>query len=103
MPTSTNELQLKQISADTYHSTFQSGKMKTRISLNNIMSGQYYACMYDDNWYVGIANDHSFKYQDVCFKFLEKKAFQIIFLGLQDRMSQEELNRITSLFINFYE
>ena len=104
MPTSTNELQLKQISADPYHSTFQSGKMKTRISLNDIMPGQYYACMYDDNCYVGIANDCSFEYQDVCFKFLKKKkAFQIIFLGLQDRLSQEELNKITSLFINFYE
>ena len=76
MPTSTNELQLKQISADTYHSTFQSGKMKTRISLNNIMSGQYYACMYDDNWYVGIANDHSLNIKMSVLNFWKKKHFK---------------------------
>ena len=49
IPTSTNELQLKRISADPYHSNFQFGKTKTRISLNDIIPGQYYACMYDDD------------------------------------------------------
>ena len=41
MPTSTNELQLKRISADPYHFNFQFGKTKTRISLNDIIPGQY--------------------------------------------------------------
>ena len=72
IPTSTNELQLKWISADPYHSNFQLGKTKTRISLNDIIPGQYYTCMYDDDWYIGIANDHSFVYQDVHFKFPKK-------------------------------
>ena len=49
IPTSTKELQLKRISADPYHSNFQFGKTKTRISLNDIIPGQYYACMYDDD------------------------------------------------------
>ena len=72
IPTSTNELQLKWISADPYHSNFQFGKTKTRISLNDIIPGQYYTCMHDDDWYIGIANDHLLEYQDVHFKFLKK-------------------------------
>ena len=72
IPASTNELQLKRISADPYHSNFQFGKMKTGISLNDIIPGQYYACMYDGDWYISIANECSFKYQDVHFKFLKK-------------------------------
>ena len=76
IPTSTNELELKRMSADLCHSNFQFGKMKTRISLNDIIPDQYYACMYDNDWYIGIANDHSFEYQDVHFKFLKKKHFK---------------------------
>ena len=48
IPPSTNELQLKQISAGPYHYNFQFGKINIRISLNDIIPGEYYACMYDD-------------------------------------------------------
>ena len=128
IPTSTNELQLKRISADPYHSNFQFGKRKTRISLNDIIPGQYYARMYDDDWYIGIANDRSFEYQDVHFKFLRKSIpnnfscpsrscwipitniiCKIESLKTQQntarnyKITQEELYKITNLFIDFYE
>ena len=39
IPTSTNEIQLKRISADPYHSNSQFGKTKTDIFLTDIISG----------------------------------------------------------------
>ena len=58
--------------------------------------------MYDDDWYIGIANDHSIEYQDVHFKFL-KKAFQIIFLDLGDRMSIGFLSQRSSAIMNLWK
>ena len=83
-----------------------------------------------DNWYIGIANDHSFEYQDVHFKFLKisisndlswPSRSDVCWITITDtickieslktqgnttrnyKITQEELNKITNLFINFYE
>ena len=128
--TSTNELQLKRISADPYHSNFQFGETKTRISLNDNIPGQHYACMYDNNWHIAIANDRSFEYQDVHFKFLRKSILNkfscpsrsvVCWIPITDmickiessksqenttrnyEITQGELNKITNVFVNFYE
>ena len=78
----------------------------------------------------GIANDHSFEYQDVPFKFLKKNISNnfswpsrsdVCWIPIIDiickieslksqgntarnyKITQEKLNKITNLFINFYE
>ena len=40
------------------------------LSIEHIMSGSFYACSYDDEWYFGVANYVSLENCDVNIKFL---------------------------------
>ena len=127
IPTCTNELQLKRISANPYHCNFRFGKTKTRISLNDIKPGQYYVYMYDDDRSIGIvhlnikmsisnfqkksiSNNFSWPLRlDVCWIPITDIICKIESLKTQEntatnyKITQKELNKITNLFINFYE
>ena len=98
IPTCTNELQLKRISANPYHCNFRFGKTKTRISLN-IIPGQYYVYMYDDDWSIGIVHLNI----KMSISNFRKKAFQIIFLGLWDWMSVGFLSQTSSVKLNLWK
>ena len=49
------------------------------LKIEDIAPGSFYACQYENDWYLGIANFVSMENQDLNIKFLHPKGFTVQF------------------------
>ena len=72
IPDALSKLILQRISKYSFSRAFQFDKTTSEILINDIKVGNYYACIYDNEWCICIATDISFEKQDVHFRFMNK-------------------------------
>ena len=51
------------------------------LKIENIASGSFHACQYENDWYLDIANFALIKNQDLNIKFMHQKALQFSAFG----------------------
>ena len=76
VPVEDLKLEIRRISADTFFTTVQMGGLQGIKSQESstFEVGKYVACMYDEDWYIGIVEARSEEQQDLHIKFMQKGA-----------------------------
>ena len=76
VPVEEMKLEIRRISADSFFTTVQMGGfqgIKPQES-STVEVGKYVACMYDEDWYIGVVEARSEEQQDKFIKFMQKGA-----------------------------
>lgn len=69
------KMQLRRISADKFFTTCALQDVETpTVTLDEIKPGQYYGCIYDSAWYLGIVTEVSYEHQDILLNFMKQSS-----------------------------
>ena len=55
-----------------YDDTIKSVLPHLQLIRNDLHIGKYFACIYDEDWYIGVITEYSVKNKDVYIKFINQ-------------------------------